>query len=263
MPHFLACIFLLILCTRSFGFGQIGHEVIANIAQEHLSLKAKKSLVLLFGSDFDLSKISNWADEIKSVQPESKSSHYINLEINTGKTFSQQLAKCETPNIYTASINALQMLKNKNASSEEKAEAIKWLIHLLGDMHQPLHIGENHDHGGNEFLIKWKRHKYNLHEVWDYVLIEQGHRTSAALALLLNHEITQDKAFAKQMEQGDIKEWMQESFAKARACYQFKGNFLKRNQELPLGYVLDNEKVVRTQLKIAGMRLASLLNGIL
>ena len=176
-PLLIPCLLLtigLFFATQAFCWGATGHRVIAEIAQNHLTKKAKKELKKLIGKE-TLAWWSNWPDFIKSDTTWRFASkwHYVDLPGHLEKEkFISELKKLPGENLYTQ-INAMAaQLKDKSLTDEKRRTALKFLIHLVGDLHQPLHVGRDEDQGGNKITVYWFDEKTNLHSVWDSKLIE-------------------------------------------------------------------------------------------
>ena len=102
-------------------------------------------------------------------------------------------------------------------SLEEKKQAIKWLVHLVGDLHQPLHVGNGKDRGGNDIKVKWFGDDTNLHEVWDEKLFDLQNLSYTEYAHFLNLEF--DESTCLKWSSGDIESYAQESSIYRKSCY--------------------------------------------
>ena len=140
-----------------FAWGVTGHRVIAEIAENHLSRKSKREIKKLLGKE-KMVYWANWADAIKSDSTDTWKGtsqwHYINVEPQVDfKAFEQKVKEQSHPNVYNQILALSKTLKNKNLPKEERKTALKFLIHLMGDMAQPLHTGRAEDLGGNKIEI--------------------------------------------------------------------------------------------------------------
>ena len=265
-PSFTTLFPALLLCVHSaFSFGGLGHQVVADLAQDMLTPKARAQAAALLGpptgggsggAGFRLSSVSVWADDIKSLRPETRTWHYITLQIDAPG------GPPDSPNVVTALNRSLAMLKDASADRYAREEALKWVVHLLGDLHQPLHVGEDHDRGGNLAKVKVGRRTENLHAVWDYVLLERLHLTADSLRSLLGRGIAADPAFIPRNAKGTVEDWVEETHAKSANCYMLHGKRLRKGMAVSLDrtYTRPNTLVVLEQLKIASVRLAFVLN---
>jgi hypothetical protein len=147
-------------------------------------------------------------------------------------------------------------LRNPAAPKEERIQALKFLVHMIGDIHQPLHAGKRDDLGGNRVSVHWFRsvEATNLHTVWDDLIIEQEKLSFTEWTRFLDHPTA---AELKEWQGSNYTAWMEESYKLRDRCYDFK-------PELPLSYdyVYKSLPIVKQRLLQAGVRLAGTLNGI-
>ncbi|OQW46851.1 MAG: hypothetical protein A4S09_02790 [Proteobacteria bacterium SG_bin7] len=245
----------------------IGHRIVGQIAQSHLSSKAAEQTKLLLGET--LAQSSTWADNMRSdpkfkhVEPW----HYV--EIPNGKTYESSV-KNPSGDILKALRETEGILRDENASTEKKTEALKFFIHFMGDLHQPLHVSRGSDRGGNQCYVKWmhKANRSNLHQVWDTLMIESQKLSYTEYSQFLDN-VTEEKR--KNFVRGDFDSWARESmelrekiyppnsekYCKAKGYPPFKEQPL-----LSYEYRFENLKSLEEQLQKAGLRLAEKLNSI-
>lgn len=160
----------LFLSSYCFAWGPTGHRVVGQIAENHLNLLAKKRVKKLLDGE-SLARVSNWPDKIKS-DPDNYAHtyrwHYTDWA-DTSVEYNRTNNKGDLVNAIEDNYNTL---KNKKATKEERAFALKFLVHLVGDIHQPLHVGNGLDRGGNRCRVVYQGEEVNLHKVWDEKLIE-------------------------------------------------------------------------------------------
>lgn len=162
----------------------------------------------------------------------------------------------EQPNLYSKSLFIIKQLKNKSLSMDMKKFYLKLLIHFVGDMHQPLHVGRTNLVGGNRIRVQWFNTPSNLHVVWDESLIGYQQLTYKDYAEVINHiTAAQRAAWQKQ----SIAEWMAESYLIAETLYP---EIKEDNQKLSYKYNFQHIATVNQQLLKGGVRLAGLLNEI-
>lgn len=224
------------------------------IAENHLSPKAVQGVRGLLGPD-SLAEVANWADEIRS-DPSRKAAdpwHYVNIP--DGQTY-DSMEKNQAGDILVALQRFEAVLRDPAAATPAKIEALKFLVHFVGDLHQPLHAGKRDDLGGNRVAVYWFRatEATNLHSVWDDLLIDSEKLSFTEWSRFLDHPTG---AQVKEWQSTDYKAWMDESYALRSKCYEFKA-------ELPLSYdyIYRNMPIVRQRLLQAGVRLAGVLNKI-
>ena len=154
----------------------------------------------------------------------------------------------------------LNVLGNPDAPLEERRQALRFVVHLVEDLHQPCHVGDNSDRGGNDTQVRWFTRGSNMHRVWDTGIIE---RASQDEARWLDDLIAMDTPEARQKAQGgSVEDWATESLLAAREAYQDPetGNRMKSGAKLGDAYYEKNLKVAKRRLYQAGVRLAWVLN---
>jgi hypothetical protein len=202
---------------------------------------------------------SNWADFIKSDSAYNYLSpwHYINVKQGLSQTeFNAVLQKDTATDAFTKLNFLIAELKNKQLPLEKKKMYLRLLIHLTGDIHQPLHVGQFEDLGGNRIRVLWFGDSTNLHSVWDDKMVESQKLSYTEYAKAINHS-TQDQR--RQWQQQPIADWFFESYQLAGKIYKGINQPWAR---LSYRYNFDHIEIVDTQLLKGGIRLAGLLNSI-
>ena len=233
-----------------FAWGSEGHKMVAKIAYTQLTPSVKDSMAkYLRGTTIEEAAV--WMDEIKSDKSYDfqKKWHYINIDkdsvYNPNDTNS---------NIVWAIQKAMKELKERNKYSKEKVEIdIKILIHLLGDLHQPLHVGYGSDIGGNSVVVYYDATSTNLHRVWDTEIIRDQVVNQNVDWKKMSHFSKEELA---QIGRIDVAEWMKESRSLLDTVYAFKGDNISQK------YAKQNAPIIERQLLIAGLRLGEILNYI-
>ena len=246
---------LFIQCTPVFGWGGKGHYVIASIAEVHLKGKAKKEVRKLLGGH-TMVYYATWMDEIRydSIYAHTASWHYANVD--EGKTY-ETMERQAGGDVVTATTLAIEQLKNKTLPDSIRSMYLKFLIHLVGDMHCPMHAGRLVDRGGNDYPVVWKGTKTNLHRVWDDLIIEDAKRwNSIEWATYIDLDI--NKKQRQKIEAGSPLDWFKETVALAGDIYKHT----PENQEIPSSYTRKYTPLLEKQFLKAGYRLAGLLNSI-
>jgi len=164
-------------------------------------------------------------------------------------------SKSEKGDIYTAIHKCLEVLKDDHAPKDQKAFHLKLLVHFLGDLHQPLHVGMADDRGGNQFQVQWFDEGTNLHRVWDEEIIESYQMSY--LELVANSPSLSERQISA-IQNGSVKDWMYESRTLCEQIYRTT----KSGDNLGFLYMYDYVNVVRHQLQKGGLRLAKLLNDV-
>ena len=239
-------------------WGQNGHRIIGEIADSYLSNKARKAIREILG-DESIAITSNWPDFIKSDSTFNYLSpwHYINMKQGLSQTqFNAALQKDTSANAYTKLNFLISELKNKQLPLAKKQMYLRLLIHIAGDIHQPLHVGQFEDLGGNRIRLQWFGESTNLHSVWDEKLIEFQKLSYTEYTASINHI---SKAQRKQWQEQPMNEWFFESYQLAGKIYN---SVTQPEPKLSFRYNFDHIEILNDQLLKGGVRLAGLLNSI-
>ena len=234
-------------------WGPTGHRTTGVIAEKYLTKKAKKQIDLLLNGQ-SLALVSTFGDDIKSDSRYNKfySWHYVNFPFNTKYEDSDKNPKGD---VITGINYCISILTNDKSSKEDQAFYLKLLVHLIGDMHQPLHVGKEEDKGGNDFQVRWFNKGTNLHRLWDSGMIEHYNMSYTELAA---NSDRLSKQQIKLIQNGSVLDWIYETQQLAIKTY----SSAKIGEKLGYRYSYDNFSTVRSQLQKAGIRLAKILNDI-
>lgn len=242
---------------QSNAWGLLGHRIVGQIAESYLTPKAKLEVIKILGTE-SIAMSSNWPDFIKSDSTMSYLSpwHYLNLKGGLSYTEVQAFLKSDTSiNAYTRINFLVKELKNKLLSKEKKAFYLKLLIHIVGDIHQPLHVGRPDDRGGNSIRVQWFNAPFNLHQVWDAELIDLQQLSYTEYTKAINHTT---KIQRLQWQQQPVSEWIWQSYQVAEKIY----GDIKQEEKLGYFYNYKYIQILEKQLVIGGVHLAGLLNEI-
>lgn len=255
MRFILSLMCLYILGTLPVAaFGKTGHRVVGEIAQRHLSAAAQTKLTEILGRQ-TLAEVSNWADENKSNpadywQKKTRTLHYINVP--AGATF-ENTPRNPAGDSVSAYDSFVAILKSTSSSKVEKSHALKFLVHIVGDMHQPMHYGHASDYGGNRIAVMWFEEITNLHSVWDNHLVNSEKLSFSEWANFI------DKASPDQVaayQKAGVMDWVHEGLELRDEVYKVGDRNFSWN------YVYQYRPVIREQLLKGGLRLAGVLNDI-
>lgn len=250
-------ILLLAFNINSFGWGLDGHRIVGEIADRHLTSKAKKNIRKILGNE-SIAMSSNWADFIKS-NPTFDSldkSHYINFKTGMSRTeFDNFLRNNKEQNAHNSIIFLSKELKSGLLNDSLKAMYLKLLIHFVGDVHQPLHTGRPDDLGGNKIRVNWFGSNINIHQLWDSYLIEYQKLSYTEYVNWINHASREQK---KMWMQEPMENWLYDSYLIAEKIYAET----PENANLKYKYNYDFVSSLNLQLLKGGIRLAGLLNSI-
>ena len=245
-------IFLITLLSIQslMAWGKTGHRIVGKVAETYLTKNAKMQIQRILGHH-DLSRVSTWADEIKS-DPNWKHAwdwHFCTIpdgeNYEAGKYTGDAIDKVE---------QFVTTLKNKKSSKEEKQIALKFLIHLMGDLHQPLHVGNGNDRGGNGIKLKWFGEPTNLHSIWDTKLIQHQNLSYSEYTNYLLLDI--DYSDIRKWQGDSLMVYINESKNLRNQCYVFSGDNLKWD------YFFTNKELLEQRLLQGGVRLSGELNRI-
>jgi hypothetical protein len=241
----------------SFCWGVTGHRVVAEIAQRHLSVKAKRELRKLIGSE-SLEQWANWPDLIKSDTTHTwdmaSKWHYVNMPGNLPKDdFISGLQKLPGENLYTQIKAMASQLKDKSLSQEKRQIALRFLIHFVGDLHQPLHVGREEDQGGNKISVTWFDKPTNLHSVWDNALVDFQQYSFIEYTRFLDIAASEDVIA---WQQSSLEDWFYESYVLVNKVYAS----VPVDGKLGYKYNYIFQSDLNRQLLKGGVRLAELIN---
>ncbi|MDR8391248.1 S1/P1 nuclease [Aliifodinibius sp. S!AR15-10] len=233
-------------------WGRTGHRVVGDIAAEYLTPLAKKEIKQILG-DESLAMASTWMDEIRSDPQYDHTHDWHWVTIPDGQTYAET-EKNPNGDLVKALQDIISDLKQGDISKEEEAKKLKMLIHLVGDIHQPLHVGTGEDRGGNAVEVQWFWEPSNLHRVWDSEMIDDSKLSYTELSKSINHP-TQEKL--REWQSTGVLDWARESMQLRDQVYN-----LPDDMELGYEYTYKNFDTVEKRLLQAGIRLADVLNEI-
>lgn len=245
---------VLVSILPSFGWGQTGHRVVGEIATSQLKPCTEKKIAAILQGE-SLAMCSTWMDEVKSDKAYDHWDpwHYCTIGDH------QSYAEAGTPSqgdILMKLDEITRELETKKFKHGGEANAIKILVHLLGDLHQPLHVGRGDDKGGNDFKIKYFGKSSNLHRIWDSDLIDGTQLSYTEYSQHLLRTTTQDRV--KQHQSGSYLDWANESKALRMAGIYPPADL----ENLSYQYGYENYSRLEERLVQAGVRLAMVLNRI-
>ena len=256
--------------THLGAWGPKGHAIIGDLAASHLTPVTKANIQLLLGND-SLASVASWADQVRKDHDESYNWHFVDIP-KDAPGFSEERdcfrpqdkhkdAQTDHHNCVVDRIEMFQKtLADENASRTERVEALKWIVHFVGDMHQPLHAIEE-ARGGNDIKLpvfgsaKCGDYDCNLHWTWDTLLLEHTGYSEEEYVQRLQKLIEQDRL--AQQAQGTPEEWANESHVQARQIMEQKPAAIDEP------YYQAHIELVNKKLALAGLRLAALLNDTL
>ncbi|NOR27972.1 MAG: S1/P1 Nuclease, partial [Lutibacter sp.] len=238
------------LNASSPDWGATGHRAIGEIATDYLKGKTKRAILDLLDGQ-SLALVSTFGDDIKSDKRynEFYSWHYVNMPFGVKY---EDAVKNPKGDLVTGIEKCKAVILDEKSSKEDKVFYIKMLVHLIGDLHQPMHVGRKEDKGGNDIQVQWFNNGTNLHRVWDSNMINHFNMTYTELASNVD-EISKEQV--KFLQKGSVADWANETQVFAVKAYKST----KTGDKLGYRYMYDNFGVVRSQLQKGGIRLAKVL----
>tara|TARA_R110002012_G_C11675852_1_gene613642 strand:- start:474 stop:1247 length:774 start_codon:yes stop_codon:yes gene_type:complete len=237
--------------ANAYDWSKTGHRTTGEVAQRHLTKKAKKAIAeILDGQSLPL--VSTYADDIKAdrTYKEFSAWHYVNFPADKKYT---EVAPSQYGDIVVGIEKCVAIVKNENSTKEDKAFYLKLLVHLVGDLHQPMHAGREEDKGGNDIQLQWFGKGTNLHRLWDSNMIDDYGMSYTELA---DNLPTLNKNQVKNIQKGNVFDWVEESQDLANELY----NSVEVGEKLGYEYSYKYWGMVESQLQKGGLRLAKVLN---
>lgn len=236
------------------AWGQTGHRITGQIAELYLSPEAKAAISRILENE-GLAEISTYADENRSNpadfwQKEAGPYHYVTVP--KGKTY-DEVGAPEQGDSYTAIKKYTKTLRDKKATRADKQLALKMLVHIIGDLHQPLHAGDGTDRGGNDVKLNFFWEDSNLHRVWDSGLIDRNQLSYTEWTKYLAPKITPEQLAAWQTS--DPLVYIQESA-------EIRDTIYPEGDKISWQYLYDHTPTMKLRLQQAGVRIAAHLNSI-
>ncbi len=254
MKRIISLLITLVITLNLFAWGAKGHDVVAYVAEQHLTKKAKKEITKILDGK-SMVYYANWADNSRYTDEYAytKTWHYLN--INDGESI-DNFKRNPKGDVESAIRLLVAQLTADTLSPKKEADAIKLLVHFVGDIHCPMHLAKGTDRGGNTVAVKFFREKSNLHRIWDSQLLEAAHKWSYTewqkQIDILNPKQIKTIQLSKPID------WAEESYIIAKQVYV----------EIPEGSNVSYDEInkyaptIENQLLKAGYRLAALLNEI-
>jgi hypothetical protein len=235
----------------AFSWGATGHRVTGQVADRYITKKVRQRLEQILGQE-SLAMVGNWMDEVRSDSLYDYMEDWHWVTIPEGMTYEQTI-KNPNGDIIEAINRVTTALRSETLSPEKEAEYLKVLIHLVGDIHMPLHVGSKDDRGGNDVKLTWFRSESNLHRVWDSEMIDDTRLSYTEFAASLEDPSV---GVIKAWQKSSVMDWAYESIAYHKNVYAIG------NGKLSYSYPYHNLHIVRKRLLMSGVRLAGLLNEI-
>ena len=248
-----------LIAVDAAAYGPEGHLVAGRVAAPLLCQRAAAEVARLGGGE-DLGVLGLWADQIRSDPDYADAApwHYVNIP--DGATIADHVTPPEGDVLWAIRYFRAR-LGDDRLDDRERGEALRFLVHFVVDLHQPLHVGRAEDRGGNEIAIVYEGETINLHSFWDTQIIERARQSFERSGLSLVEEMsssTRSPLNLFRAEALDHEIWAAESLAYRTTVYSFG----VAGRELSAEYLSEANTVSMIRLKLAAARLAGTLNSI-
>jgi len=262
--QFVKCVQLVAVLTAvlpvpGFAWGRIGHRVVARTAEERLNPRARAAVAGLLGPGTRLADVALWADEQREIRG-TGGWHSVDVPLSESRYDPRY---CSPRGCVVSKIEEFRrVLLTPGAGKAEKQSALKFLVHLIADLHQPLHVGDNDDRGGNLLQVRFFDEGSNLHRVWDYQIIER--HTENEQVWMWDMTFLANPRMVAEWSKGTPEEWATESLNLAKAAHRLPGSqaWVKPGTRLGADYCRAALPVIQKQLAKAAIRTAWVLNQI-
>lgn len=261
-----ACLALAMTPAKAHAWGEEGHKIVCGIAFQRLSPEAHAYTAKLLGADDEKTFVDAcvWADQIRSQRPETSAWHYINIPAGVaGMDMQRDCGDVSKRCAPWAIMEMTRVLQNSSATEDARRDAIRFIMHFVGDLHQPLHAGRPEDLGGNRVNVDFfgdagaNGRMNNLHSVWDSQILRRGNQKWPDASVMLNGQIQPWEADA--WGTPDVTGWANDSY---RICEDYVYGKLPADHKLGNMYYLPALGYSDVQLMKAGVRLAFILNSV-
>lgn len=243
----------------ALAWGKTGHRAIAAIADRQLSGIARANVEQIIGSAETLDEASTWPDDMRSNpspfwQKTASPWHYVTLD---GTVYDHAPAEGDA---LEALARFRSVLRNPQASRAEKQQALRFIVHLVADLHQPMHVGKCCDRGGNDVKVTWFGRPTNLHAVWDSALVDEQQLSFTELTDKLSRHTSSADVIS--WWDVDPRDWISESGQLRDSLYPQPTGNPDQLPALSYDYVYRFTPVMEQRLKQAGVRLAAYLDEV-
>jgi len=214
-------------------------------------------VIEILGPGKTIVSVASWADEIRRTRPETGAWHFIDIPQDKRRLdMERDCAKGEC--IISAISRFRQTLRDPATPPDERRNALMFLIHFVGDLHQPLHASDNHDHGGNSVQLQFHDRRTNLHSLWDSGVLGRLQPEDELFPVLSDHAAHRRKAWGR----GTITDWAEQSHKVGRKVVYGKLPKAAEGAPVTIDAVYENAAgpVICEQLERGGARLAQVLN---
>ncbi|MUM16050.1 S1/P1 nuclease [Mycobacterium sp. CBMA271] len=244
----IAAALLLVTAPLAAAWGPQGHNIVGAVADTKLTPAAKAEVARLLAGEANptLAGVANWADQVRPSRPETAPWHYADI----GENACHYVPGANGDNVIEAIRTQTAILEDTSKPDAERRDALKFVVHFVGDIHQPMHAGYARDRGGNDIPLTYNGRSTNLHAVWDSGLLSTRGLSDAQYATVI------EGLPAPELGSTDPAEWAQDSCQIAVGVYP-------NTSTIGADYTNQNRPIAESQLRSAGERLARLINATL
>ena len=239
----------------AYGWGDKGHRIVAILADQQLTQQARREVRKLLPAGTTLADAAIWPDREGRRITEFDLLHHVSIPDNAAGY--DQERDCKARNCMVEALNWFtEVCTDAKAPINLRLIALRYVAHLVGDMHQPLHAGRREDRNGTDIIVNYRAQTNNLHLFWDINIVEMEEGTAEQVATRLEASTAMEER--TEWQSGDPKTWTDESFRFSRSYSYALGESMELSDE----YVASALTIVRRRLVQAGVRLGWLLNNI-
>jgi len=238
--------------SKKYMWGQNGHRVVGDIAADYLTPETREEIDRVLGHE-SMAIASTWMDKIKSDPAYDYTHDWHWVTIPDGMTY-EDTEKNPNGDLINSIRTFIEELKSGSLSAKEEKKKLRMLIHLVGNIHQPLHVGNGEDRGGNTTKVEWFDEGSNIHRVWDSHMIDYTELSYTELSAAINHPSDQQ---IKKWQETSVLDWAYEAIELREQVYD-----LPEDHEIGYKYQYKNRDLLDRQLLKGGVRLAGILNDI-
>lgn len=273
-----ACAMAAVVSLPAHAWGPEGHAIVADIAEAHLTPAAGAQVAQLLTLDGHnhLDEIASWPDEIRRSRPETAPWHFVDIPLAASNY--DPARDCAGGNcVIVKMVEFTRILSNPSADPAARAEALKWVVHFAGDLHQPLHAEDSNDRGGNDVHLTYFGKHTNLHAIWDGAIIEHETRLQLGPNYTVDHQAigVVSQSLDATITNAERQEWaptgLTDNFQPWVVSWAVEAHAAAQTvayPDLPAdmqgdwsnAYQAQAWPVVEVQLQRAGVRLAEILN---
>ncbi|BAV07442.1 S1/P1 Nuclease [Filimonas lacunae] len=232
------------------SWGPRGHRTVALIAQKHLAANVKSAVVTYLQGE-NIEAAATWPDEHRTAQ--NAQWHFVDLPQGLNFQSFQNYVRSSKNTLYTAYLQSLATLQNNSSSISQKQDALRFLIHLVGDAHQPMHVARHSDKGGNDIIVRMDGESTNLHAIWDSRLLD--HEKYSEAEMVAKYDVATPQEITA-WQKDDIIQWLWESYQLSNQIY----SETRSGQTISNAYYQKYISIIHKRINQAGIRLAGVLN---